>query len=509
MFATFAKAAQSALILLVIAAFSAVGLRAEGEKGGESEAKPAPPPAPVPAPQAEGAAPVPPRAGRKDRERPRARGEEKGGEDKGEEDKEGGEGDGPASVDEITDPKYLLELISVHQRFGGNKLAAQLLDRAMALAKDGKDPQDMIRILTTQASIKQRAKDNKEAAKLYEEVLKLVSEPGQRAGHMMALARCYQAMEDYDAAESTLKQLLKECETNTGKRELSWVPQTVNRQLAGIWRAKPERAASAEAEALGRLEKDPNDANALETLSQIYTQIKPDHSKAVGVLEKLWSLKPEDTQTSGILASTLIQMQKYDKAVEVYKKMMETVPASKKTYAYQAASALIQADRNEEAIAFAKENLMGEDADESSLSLMASLLDRAGKADEAEKIYADRIATETDDKKKSRYMLQAVQYAIRGKKFDRAEALLAEVTEKYGKDETVARQIKTKKSQLEQMKKIAAMQARAPNANQPGGNEQPKAPSPQPKEEPKAQVQESKTAEPAPAEAKTEALPPE
>lgn len=501
MFATFAKAAQSALILAV---FAAAGLYAEDEP--KPAPQPAPAPEPKPNPGAEGAAPVPPRAAGKDREYGRRGGRERPRGKEREEGKEG-DGDGPASEDEITDPKYLLDLISVHQRYGGNKLAAKLLERAAALAKDGKDPQDLIRILTTQATVKQREKNNKEAAKLYEEVLKLVNEPGQRAGHMMALARCYEGMEDYDAAEATLKQLLKECETSTGKRELSWVPQTVNRQLAGIWRAKPERAASAEAEAVGRLEKDPNDAAALETLSQIYTQIKPDHAKAVAVLEKLWALKPEDTQVTGILASTLIQMQKYDKAVEVYKAMMEKVPASKKTYAYQAASALIQAERNEDAIAFAKEHLLADSPDESSLSLMASLLDRAGKADEAEKLYAERIANETDDKKKSRYMLQAVQYAIRGKKFDRAEALLAEVSEKYGKDETVARQIKTKKSQLEQMKKVADMQAHMPAADPKNRPETPKAPPP-PSEEPKAQVQESKTAKAEPAEGKTEAQPP-
>ncbi|MCK6470794.1 MAG: tetratricopeptide repeat protein [Planctomycetes bacterium] len=501
--------ARAAIFLFFLSACTAAGLRAEDEP------KPAPAPAPAPDPDAEGAAPVPPRAG-KDREYGRRGGRDREkvrGKDR-EDDKEGkgGEGDGPASEDEITDPKYLLDLASVHQRYGGNKLAAKLLERAAVLAKDSKDPQDLIRIFTSQASQMQRDKNHKEAARLYEEVLKLVNEPGQRAGHMLALARCYEGMEDFDAAESTLKQLLKECETNTGKRELSWVPQTVNRQLASIWRAKPERAASAEAEAVGKLEKDPNDANALETLSQIYTQIKPDHAKAVAVLEKLWALKPEDTQVTGILASTLIQMQKYDKAVEVYKAMMEKVPASKKTYAYQAASALIQAERQDDAIAFAKEHLLGEDSDESSLSLMASLLDRAGKAEEAEKIYADRIATETDDKKKSRYMLQAVQYAIRGKKFDRAETLLAEVTEKYGKDETVARQIKTKKTQLEQMKKVADMQARMP-ANQGVGNEPPKAPTPTPpKEEPKAQVQDAKTAAPpapAPAGNKTEEQPKE
>ncbi|NUM87884.1 MAG: tetratricopeptide repeat protein, partial [Bdellovibrionales bacterium] len=378
-------------------ACTASGLRAEDEP------KPAPAPAPAPDPDAEGAAPVPPRAG-KDREYGRRGGRDREkvrGKDR-EDDKEGkgGEGDGPASEDEITDPKYLLDLASVHQRYGGNKLAAKLLERAAVLAKDSKDPQDLIRIFTSQASQMQRDKNHKEAARLYEEVLKLVNEPGQRAGHMLALARCYEGMEDFDAAESTLKQLLKECETNTGKRELSWVPQTVNRQLASIWRAKPERAASAEAEAVGKLEKDPNDANALETLSQIYTQIKPDHAKAVAVLEKLWALKPEDTQVTGILASTLIQMQKYDKAVEVYKAMMEKVPASKKTYAYQAASALIQAERQDDAIAFAKEHLLGEDSDESSLSLMASLLDRAGKAEEAEKIYADAHEATTQLKAK-------------------------------------------------------------------------------------------------------------
>jgi tetratricopeptide (TPR) repeat protein len=229
------------------------------------------------------------------------------------------------------------------------------------------------------------------------------------------LTDLYQQAGQTDKAEKLLTDQLA---LVSAKPEEAWTKMSLLQRLVAIWQKEPgriekERTALEEASA-----KDPQNKDLLERLAYLYTipSAKPDFAKLVAVREKLLQLSPNDTQAMMQLATAYPQNNQYDKAIEMWQKLMAADPKSfGQSAAFQISTLLNRAGKKDEAVKWAKEHL-GEQP-----TNLANFYLQAGMIPEAEELYAKLREQATIPEQKAQYTLDIARAAQRGKDYKKAE----------------------------------------------------------------------------------------
>ena len=337
-----------------------------------------------------------------------------------------------ADVKDQTNPAYLLKLAAVHMEFGALDRAEPLLHTALEHAKD---PAQKLMVQQALGTCLLRKGDMKAAADLFEAALATATNPSEKARIGLSLAEAYLHANDPEKAEKTVLEVAKPDKTRPDEL---YVQQAAFRLLTQVWQAKPALADAYIADAEAALAKDPTDATTLERLAEVYTTVKHDPAKAAAYSEKLAATKPNDKPAQYKLAASYQQAKQFDKAIDVYKKLMAGSGERKeevRSQAFQVGMLTLQAGKKDDAVAWMKDNFIKDISQSRDYSMLAMFYEQAGMNAEAEEaLNKEAELTKSPDEKADAH-LRIADIAFRKKDWAKAEEVAKSVAAEF-KDNT-------------------------------------------------------------------------
>lgn len=376
-------------------------------------------------------------------------------------------GSEPADVQDMTNSAYLLTLAEVHLQFGAVDRAEPLLRTALEKAKDGGQK---IAISQALGQTLERKGDYKGAAEQFEAAYSGSANPPDKARVGLLLADMYLRAGDPDKAQAIALDVGKQPETSRFDEQS--LQQKVLQLLSRIWRAKPALLDAYLADAEAALIKDPNDAVLVQRLSDIYTTIKQDPAKAAAYSEKLAQLHPDDKMAQYRLAASYQQSRHFDKAIELYKRLM-AIPGERKeevqSQAFQVGMLTLQAGKKDEAVAWMKENFIKDLTLSRDYFMAAMFFEQAGMTPEAIDALNKQaeLAKSPDEKLEARTRL--ADFAFRKMDYDRALAVAKEIETEFKDNASAQSQASTmiKRVEFEKNRQAAPLAPVKPISTQP------------------------------------------
>lgn len=344
----------------------------------------------------------------------------------------------PPDVEDMTNPRYLLDLARVHMQYNALSRAEELLRKALPLAKE---PDAKEQVGFQLATLLQRKQDFKGAVALLEEIIGTAANPQMRNQWVTTLSDLYLQMGEPDKAEKLLNDQMALISGDKSKPEYAALRSSLNQRLANIWqrqegRVEKERTAAEEAST-----KDPQNKELLEKLVNLYMLAapRPDYEKAVGIYEKLLKLAPDDNRWTMGLATAYQQTKQYDKAIEVHKKLMAADPRGLgQSSAYQVATLLLQAGKKDEAATWAKEHLAGNGNTPFGQMMLANFYEQAGMVAEASEVLGKLREQSQQPQQKAEYSFRIARVAQRAKDYKKAEEELQKLLKEFPDDKAMA-----------------------------------------------------------------------
>jgi tetratricopeptide (TPR) repeat protein len=409
----------------------------------------------------------------------------------------------PPDIRDMTNPGYLIDLAGVHMRYGALDRAEPLLRGALEKA----NPQQKQQAYQTMAQLMQRKNDWKGAVECYEGLVAAVTTPLEKSSMTLGLADAYIHNNEPDKAEKLLNEIPP---TPKDHPEQQWIQQRAFQLLSQILQSKPGRLDQYITDAEAALVKTPDDAILIDRLAEIYSNLKRDPAKALPYLEKLSTLRPDDRFLQQRIIWNYQQSRQFDKAIELYKKMIAN-PGARKEDVHQnnlqIGFLLLQAGKKDDAVAWVRENYAKDMLSVQDNSMMAIFFDQAQMVDEAEACLNKLAEGVKTPQEKADAKVRMAELQLRKHDFAKATELAQAVLNEF-KDNLNASQrangvIKRAEVEKENAARLAQAQkdAAAKAAEQPKEAPKPATPAEQPKEAAKP-AEQPKEAAPAPAPAK-------
>lgn len=163
----------------------------------------------------------------------------------------------------------------------------------------------------------QETREFEKAAALYRTQLKS-ADPSMASSLRRTLAGALSQAGKHDEALKEIDGLLAEAKEPMQRDDLRRQMLQVSRQA--------NRLDEVEQRAESRLAKDPKHEESLRTLAQIYSEMKRDPVKALGVYERLHALAPKEVETLRRLASLAVEARQPDRAVAAYEELSGLEP---------------------------------------------------------------------------------------------------------------------------------------------------------------------------------------
>jgi len=379
-------------------------------------------------------------------------------------------------VKDMTNPAYLLGLAGIHLQFGAIDRAEPLLKTAL---EKSKDPNQKLAITQALGQCLERKGDNKGAAEQFESAYNGATNPSEKAQLGLALAGTYLRLGDADKAQSIALEVAK---PDKARFDEPNIQQNVLHTLTEIWQAKPALLDAYLADAEAALAKEPNDTVLLQRLSDIYSNVKHDPVKAASYSERIAAAHPDDKMAQYRLAASYQQSKQFDKAIDLYKKLM-AAPGERKdevrSQAFQVGMMMLQAGKKDDAVAWIKDNYVKDMTLSRDYSMVSMFYEQAGMNAEAEESLNKQaeLAKAPDEKVDAK--LRIADMAFRKKDYDKAESV-AKAVEVEFKDNMNAQNRATamiKRVEFEKSRPaggapiVAVKPASTPPAGQPQGQD--------------------------------------
>ncbi len=206
--------------------------------------------------------------------------------------------------------RYYESLSEVYRMKGEPQKAAEQINKALA---DAKTIEEKCRYYNVLGRIHEETGDIEGAKKAYEFVVANVTGEPEKRSAQLSLFRLYQKSGEIDNVVANLEK---------------------------------------------KLEDNPSDEEALNTLAQILNSVVRQPAKALNVYERLSKLKPKDMTVLNRLVYLYQGNKEYEKAAEAYKRIMESSPSPNKSYYYQQISRMyMMAGKKKEAAEWAEKSL--------------------------------------------------------------------------------------------------------------------------------------------------------
>lgn len=306
--------------------------------------------------------------------------------------------------------QYLLDLAHVHRQYGHLEEALPLLEKSLEKEDDADLRIDILQLAGETALAEPNRADV--AAKYFTKAIEQCKDEERANVLRLWLGGAHRTAKDYPAAEAAFWSAYRGF---AEKRQ----QQDALRQFSEIVR-RPERAEAAVAEYEKRLGEKPGDLDLLEILSIIYAQgPKRDVAKALAVQEKISAARPDDLDEQQKLAALYQQAGQADKAVEMYRRIVEKRPEELE----KLARALAQAGKKDEAAAAARKLLEGQESNPKVLENVAQLLEQTGSGRDALDLRVKSIGLMKEDREKTEARFRLVDRYRELKEFGKAEDL--------------------------------------------------------------------------------------
>ena len=242
---------------------------------------------------------------------------------------------------------YYHELAEVHKKYGAYDKAIEMLE--IAIEKET-EPANKLRFYESLGEAYELAGKPKEAAEQIKKALASAQTLDEKCRYNTILGRTIEAAGDLEEAKKAYQFVVANATRDAVKRGAQ----------ASLYRLlqRSGQLNSFIADLEKRLEQNPADQQALESLAEIYNSVVRDPASALRAYERLARLNPKDTATLNRLVYLYQVNKEYEKAAEVYQKIIEASPPVNRNYYYQHVSRMYMlAGKKDEAVQWAEKSL--------------------------------------------------------------------------------------------------------------------------------------------------------
>jgi tetratricopeptide (TPR) repeat protein len=355
----------------------------------------------------------------------------------------------PPFEDPHTHPGYLLELAQVHFRYGLTDEGVAVLEKM----KETATPDQKFEAARLRSQPLLQKRDIAGAVKVLEPAISALPEGSARAQALLHLANLYQQNNANDAAEKALLEAGKQPQEEQYKKPFA---QMVQQQLLQLWSAMPGRLEKETQAAQAALDADPKDDAALERLAEIYTRFSQNPVKAIEIFEKQVALNPSQ-ESQQRLAEAYRNGKQYDKAIELYRKIMSTQPTQQALSSVtQIGYLLLQSGKKDDAVAWMIENFGKPAATIDECNMLGNFYQSALMPEASEETFLKASALGRSPEEKAGILLRIVNSKMQRKEHAKAEELLLKIQADYKEKPAIQTQVKTTLDRLRKLKETAA-----------------------------------------------------
>jgi len=242
---------------------------------------------------------------------------------------------------------YYYELAEVHKRYGVYDKAIEMLQTAIEKETDAAKK---TRFYESLSEAYQMAGKTKEAAEQIKRALASAESVEEKCRYNSALGRILEQAGEVEEAKKAYEFVVANATRDIQKR-------SAQLSLFRLYQ-RSGQLDSLIADLEKKLKDNPSDVEALNTLAQIYNSVIRQPAKALPVYERLAKLKPEDKTILNRLVYLYQSNKEYEKAAEVYQRIIEASPPLNKSYYYQHVSRMYMlAGNKDEAVKWAEKSL--------------------------------------------------------------------------------------------------------------------------------------------------------
>ncbi|HEY3323417.1 MAG TPA: tetratricopeptide repeat protein [Planctomycetota bacterium] len=333
-----------------------------------------------------------------------------------------------------TQISYRLELADVHMKYGANEVAESVLEQAIKLGTNTKDPL-VLRAHFMRGAALQKQDKWKDAAAEYESIQTLVTQPNDQVVLGALISQAYDKLKDPAKAEAALL-ALTDAKYSVGVRAEGW------KRLIAFWKENRAQLDTTLTALTVSADKDGKDANTLERLATIYTDILPDTKKAETYTAKLAELGAKETEPRLRLAGLYERQKQYEKAIKVYQ---DLIPVVEKAAAWdidvRCAILMVQSGKREEAVAKIEKELTSKAKTALETVGLAGFYTNASMPLKAEETFVKAASLSQSAEDITSCLLAAAESCRRRKDFSKAEEYLLALLRQFRDNKTVRTQV--------------------------------------------------------------------
>jgi len=308
---------------------------------------------------------------------------------------------------------YYYELADVHKRYGVYDKAIEMLTTAI---EKETDPSSKARYYESLTEVYQMKGQLKEAAEQLKNALAGAQTVEEKSRYNIILGQLSEQAGDTESAKKAYEFVVANATRDADKRSA---------QLS-LYRLvqKSGELEKVIADLEKRIQDKPDDEQALDNLAQIFNWVVREPSRSLPVYERLAKLKPKDTTILNRLVFLYQSNKEYEKAAEVYQRIVEASPSQNKGYYYQHISRMyMMAGKKEEATQWAEKSLSEKGAGPYTYISVAQIYLQNGLPEKAMELYERGMAACPRPVEKHRSALRFADLLVRHNMEPKAEEL--------------------------------------------------------------------------------------
>ncbi|MGD0093721.1 MAG: tetratricopeptide repeat protein [Planctomycetota bacterium] len=321
---------------------------------------------------------------------------------------------------------YHLDLADVHRRYGENTAGKDALQQIFKLGADPKNT-SVLKAHLVLGMILQKEEKWQDAIKEFESIQSLLTQPDDQVVVAVLISQSYEKLKELPKAEAALMTL-------TGSKVTQGVRQEGWKRLVEFWRAHREQLDASTKDLDAAVAKDPKDADVLERLAVIFTDITPDLKKAETYTEKLSEVcaGSKDTDARLRLAGLYERQKAYEKALKVYQALIPDVPkAASWDVEVRCAIMMVYAGKKDEAVKKVEKELVPKAQTALEQVGLAGFYASAAMPLKAEEAFVKAASISQTPEDVTACMIAAAESCRQRKDYDKAEEFLRAALKQY------------------------------------------------------------------------------
>jgi tetratricopeptide (TPR) repeat protein len=242
---------------------------------------------------------------------------------------------------------YYHELAEVHKRYGVYDKAIEALKTAI---EKESEPANKARFYESLTEVYQMSGQPKEAAEQIKNALASAQTVEEKCRYNIILGQLSEQAGDIGDAKKSYEFVVANATRDADKRSAQLSLYRLQQKLGELDKVI--------ADLEKKIQDNPTDEQALDNLAQIFNWVAREPSRSLPVYERLAKLRPKDMTILNRLVYLYQSDKEYEKAAEVYQRIIDASPSQNKSYYYQHISRMYMlAGNKDEAVKWAEKSL--------------------------------------------------------------------------------------------------------------------------------------------------------